>query len=176
MFLWYLATDGFYLCICGFIIFCAFVAIVICASVASSFSVHLWQCRVVAHQPQGIQVDEFHLRLVGVLRVKRFGFIDPVAKFMGCNAHLCRVVGNGHPAFSLTGSCSSICCASRVLCVMFFFTFKDSCAIDGQKDGVDRILPVWIALHALTTTNLIATQVLFNQNNYQSTTYIIIKI
>ena len=74
----------------------------ICASVASSFSVHLWQCLVVAHQPQGVQVDEFHLRLFGVLRVVWLGFINPVAQFMGCNALLCLVVGNGHPAFPLT--------------------------------------------------------------------------
>ncbi len=32
-------------------------------------SVHLWQCLVVALQTQGIQVDEFHLRLFGVQRV-----------------------------------------------------------------------------------------------------------
>ena len=95
--------------------------------------------RVDAHQPNGVQVDEFHLRLFGVLRVVWLGFINPVAQFMGCNALLCLVVGNGHPAFPLTGHGSSICCASRVLCVISFFTIKDSCAIFGQKDGVGGV-------------------------------------
>ena len=61
---WFLSVHLWlhhFLCICG--------NCFICASVASSFSVHLWQCLVVAHQPQGVQVDEFHIHLFGVLRV-----------------------------------------------------------------------------------------------------------
>ena len=49
-----------------------------------------------------------------------------------CAAQLAMVI----PLLRWRFTCSSICCASRVLCVIYFFTIKDSCAIDGQKNGL----------------------------------------